>query len=109
MKLGKLPSTSQSFSPAGAFVPSPAQEAEYLKHKHLGLEHDDSFPQKPLGGFGGSGRPMKYKEQELTPEEEEKFWAQMVEHGDNQKRMLKGGHGVPLSGEFELCMFYRNS
>jgi hypothetical protein len=34
----------------------------------------------------------------MTEEEEHKFWAQMIRHRDSE-RILKGGHGVPLSGE----------
>ena len=35
----------------------------------------------------------------MTEEEEKKFWAQMIRTG-SEKRTLKGGHGVPLSGMF---------
>lgn len=98
-QLKKLPVNPNSFHPdASNLLPSPEQEAEWLKHKHLGLSHDESFGQKSLGGFGGKGRPFANKP-EMTEEEEHKFWAQMIRHGDNEKRMLKGGHGVPLSGE----------
>lgn len=42
---------------------------------------------------------MRSGSEGMTEEEEHKFWAQMIRHGDNEKRMLKGGHGVPLSGK----------
>ena len=99
MKLKKLPADENAFHPDGShFRPTPQQEAEYLRHKHLGLEHESPF-QKPLMGFGGEGRPMHPQVPEMSEEDRDKFWAQFVPRGDNEKRMLKGGHGVPLSGE----------
>ena len=43
---------------------------------------------------------MPAEEMPLTEEEEKKYWAQMI-RGDTGlgKRVLKGGHGVPLSGK----------
>lgn len=105
MKLKKLPLTETSLLPDASHVrPSPEQEAEFLRHKHLGLAHEESetFGQKPLMGFGGSGRKFHHQNSEhegLDDEERERFWAQMIGEGGNEKRMLKGGHGVPLSGE----------
>ena len=105
MKLKKLPLTEHSLlADASNLRPSPAQEAEFLRHKHLGLAHEESemFGQKPLMGFGGTGRKGRHPKLEyegLNDEDRDRFWTQMIEHGGNEKRMLKGGHGVPLSGE----------
>lgn len=74
-------------------------EAEFLKHKHLGFQTPewlDSIGQKPLMGFGGEGRKMPSLS-EVDEEAREKFWAMMMGENHNQKRMVKGGHGVPLS------------
>jgi hypothetical protein len=105
MKLKKLPLTETSLLPDGSHLrPSPEQEAEFLRHKHLGPAHEESevFGQKPMMGFGGLGRKGHHQTQEyegLNDEEKNSFWAQMVGQGGNEKRMLKGAHGVPLSGE----------
>ena len=105
MKLKKLPLTEQSLlADASHFRPSPAQEAEFLRHKHLGLAHEESemFGQKPLMGLGGTGRKGRHQKLEhegLNDEERDRFWTQMIGPDGNEKRMLKGGHGVPLSGE----------
>jgi len=74
-------------------------EAEFLKHKHLGFQTPEwleNVGQKPLMGFGGEGRKMPSLSQ-VDEEAREKFWAMMVGDNHNQKRMVKGGHGVPLS------------
>ncbi|WWC68815.1 uncharacterized protein I206_102750 [Kwoniella pini CBS 10737] len=105
MKLEKVPLTSTSLLPDASSVrPSPEQEVEWLRHKHLGLSHEEFYNgQKPLMGFGGSGRKTKgehhhhYNHHEMSDEDKDKFWAQMVRHEGNEKRTLKGGHGVPLS------------
>lgn len=105
MKLKKLPLSSTSLLPDASHIrPTPEQEAEFLRHKHLGLAHEETFGQKPLLGFGGSGRPPKpqHKHHGMSDEDKDLFWAQMMprEEGGVEKRMLKGGggHGVPLSG-----------
>ncbi|KAK8861397.1 hypothetical protein IAR55_002216 [Kwoniella newhampshirensis] len=102
MKLEKVALTPSSLSPdASNLRPSPQQEAEWLRHKHLGLAHEESVNgQKPMMGMGGSGRKLKGEHQtppELNDEDREKYWAQMIHHNGNEKRTLKGGHGVPLS------------
>ncbi|KAK1920970.1 aspartic peptidase domain-containing protein [Papiliotrema laurentii] len=97
-QLKKIPAHPNSFHPdASNLAPSPQQEAEWLRHKHLGLQ-DALLDQRPLGGFGGKGRPAHHAHQHdgMTEEEEHKFWAQMIRHRDSE-RILKGGHGVPLS------------
>lgn len=99
MKLKKLPLTETSLLPDASHLrPTPEQEAEFLRHKHLGLAHEQSeiFGQKPLMGLGGSGRKL-HNYESLSDEEKHRYWAQMVGEGGNEKRMLKGGHGVPLS------------
>lgn len=98
--LKKLPANANSFHPdASNLYPSPEQEAAYLRAKHLGLSLDGN-DQKPLGGFGGRGRPAPAGEMPMTEEEEKKYWAQMIREDTGLgKRVLKGGHGVPLSGE----------
>ncbi|WWD16697.1 hypothetical protein CI109_101127 [Kwoniella shandongensis] len=102
MKLEKVALTPSSLSPdASNLRPSPQQEAEWLRHKHLGLAHEESVNgQKPMMGMGGSGRKIKgehHGQPDITDEDREKYWAQMIHHDDNEKRTLKGGHGVPLS------------
>ncbi|RXK41414.1 saccharopepsin [Tremella mesenterica] len=105
MKLKKLPLNANSLLPdASDFRPTPEQEAEFLRHKHLGQAHEQALMgQKPLMGFGGAGRKHKHHEHEghrvpdLIDEDAERFWAQMIGQRDNEKRVLKGGHGVPLS------------
>jgi hypothetical protein len=101
MQLKKLPITQTSLNPDGNdFRPSPEMEAEFLKHKHLGFQTPEwleSIGQKPLMGFGGEGRKMPSLS-EVDEEAREKFWAMMMGDNHNQKRMVKGGHGVPLSG-----------
>ena len=63
-----------------------------MKHKVL----SSRGLQVPLGGFGGKGRPAPHSaDLELTEEEEQKFWAQMMQPDD--ARTFKGAHGVPLS------------
>lgn len=97
MQLKKLPTTSSSLMPDSALRPSPQMEAEFLKHKHLGLLHEESVNgQKPLG----LGRKVK-AHKEWDDEDKDQFWAMMVDEGEAglSKRMLKGGHGVPLSGK----------
>ena len=99
MKLKKLPLNEASLHPdASSLRPSPQQEAEWLRHKHFGLSLDDgSFGQKPFGGFGGSGRKMP----KMEDVDDTEYWIQMIEkREDNGERILKGGHGVPLSGEY---------
>jgi saccharopepsin len=100
MQLKKLPLTESSLNPDSSHLrPTPEQEAEYLRHKYLGLQHSGD-EQRPLGGFGGAGRPAKHIP-EMHEDDMDKFWAQMIpKRGDNEKRMLKGGHGVPLSSEY---------
>ena len=102
MKLKKL-SQEESLlhvDPAGLRF-NPQQEAEWLRHKHMGLAHEDaSMPQKPLGGIRGGDRLARPGKEDS--DEDEKFWIQMLDPRDQaaeQERMLKGGHGVPLSGE----------
>ncbi|KAK4687075.1 saccharopepsin, partial [Tremellales sp. Uapishka_1] len=86
MKLNKLPVTAASLMPdASDLRPSPQQEAEFLRSKHVG-------GQQPLFGMGGQGRKTHHHQSE----EDELLWAQMIHHSD-EKRTLKGGHGVPLS------------
>jgi hypothetical protein len=100
MALKKLPISQTSLQPDGEFRPSPEMEAEFLKHKHLGFQTPEwleSIGQKPLMGFGGEGRKMPSLSQ-VDEEAREKFWAMMTGENHNQKRMVKGGHGVPLSG-----------
>jgi saccharopepsin len=100
--LKKLPISQTSLNPDGSdFRPSPEMEAEFLKHKHLGFQTPewlDSIGQKPLMGFGGEGRKMPSLS-EVDEEAREKFWAMMMGENHNQKRMTKGGHGVPLSSK----------
>ena len=102
MQLKKLPISQTSLNPDGNdFRPSPEMEAEFLKHKHLGFQTPEwleNMGQKPLMGFGGEGRKMPSLS-EVDEEAREKFWAMMMGDNHNQKRMLKGGHGVPLSSE----------
>jgi hypothetical protein len=102
MPLKKLPISQTSLNPDGSdFRPSPEMEAEFLKHKHLGFQTPewlDSIGQKPLMGFGGEGRKMPSLS-EVDEEAREKFWAMMMGENHNQKRMTKGGHGVPLSSK----------
>jgi saccharopepsin len=102
MQLKKLPISQTSLNPDGSdFRPSPEMEAEFLKHKHLGFQTPEwleNMGQKPLMGFGGEGRKMPSLS-EVDEEAREKFWAMMMGDNHNQKRMLKGGHGVPLSSE----------
>ena len=106
MKLKKMPLSATSLLPDASDVrPSPEQEAEWLRHKHLGASHEETFGQKPLMGLGGKGRKTKSKdhhhhEKPEADEEDERYWAQMINHNGAQKRMLKGGHGVPLSGKW---------
>ena len=106
MKLKKLPLTETSLlADASHIRPSPEQEAEFLRHKHLGLAHEENqvFGQKPLMGLGGSGRKTHHHHHEaISDEEKNMFWAQMIPEGPNEKRMLKGGHGVPLSGKSHI-------
>lgn len=93
-----MPTTVESLLPEGADLrPTPEQEAAWLRYKHLG--HD--FAEKPLMGFGGKGRKGKgwlQKSKDFLESEKELFWTTMVPRGDNEERMAKGGHGVPLSG-----------
>jgi hypothetical protein len=74
-------------------------EAEWLKQKHLGA-HGLGAEQKVLG-LGPHGRPFR------QPAPEDELFAQVVPRtpGENMKendeaRIKKGGHGVPLSGEW---------
>ena len=111
-KLKKLPLDAASLLPDSAsFRPSPEQEAQWLRAKHLAasLGWDSVWGgQKPLMGSGGVGAKMregledikeKLHDLEEEVEDEERYWAQMMEGGGMSKRMLKGdGHGVPLSG-----------
>ena len=100
MKLKKLPTTAASLLPDGSdFQPSPEQEAEWLRHKHFGAVHQETLGQKALMGLGGKGRKLKDRLPDGVQKDLEEFWAQMIPNGDNEKRMLKGGHGVPLSGQ----------
>lgn len=100
MKLKKLPLTASSLlADASHHRPSPEQEAAFLKNKHLGLLNGGEG-QKPLMGLGGAGRPAKHH----GHDEEKDFWAQMVEPREEQERIRKGGHGVPLSG-MSVCLW----
>ncbi|WWC87691.1 uncharacterized protein L201_002583 [Kwoniella dendrophila CBS 6074] len=102
MKLEKVTPTSLLSDSASNIRPSPEQEAEWLRHKHLGLSHEELLNgngQKPLMGSGGSGRKVKgdCHYHDMNDEDKDKFWAQMIKRDGNEKRALKGGHGVPLS------------
>jgi len=103
MKLKKLPLTEASLLPDASHLrPTPEQEAEFLRHKHLGLAHEevDFNGQRPLMGLGGKGRKTKgahHGHHEFNDEDKDLYWAQMVERDGNEKRMIKGPHGVPLS------------
>lgn len=107
MQLKKLPTTASSLMPGSDLRPSPQMEAEFLKHKHLGLAHEEFFNgQKPLGlGAGGKGRKVKESEK-WNDEDKDRFWAMMIDEDEEEsglgKRMLKGGHGVPLSGKLHF-------
>lgn len=122
MKLKKMPGAASSLMDAR---PSPEQEAAFLRNKHLGLPFDYfTDGQKPLMGFGGAGRPYRSRKGDhehkhkhhhehaegLSDEEKELLWAQMVPRGDETERILKGGHGVPLSGELVVTgMWFERS
>ncbi|KAL7419867.1 aspartic proteinase precursor [Cryptotrichosporon argae] len=99
MKLKKVALSETSLLPdASNLRPTPEQEAEFLRHKHLGLLHDENG-QKPLMGMGGAGRPVrqgKHHEAELSDDDKDLFWAQN-HHPSNERHALKGGHGVPLA------------
>lgn len=107
MKLKKLPQTAESLL-NGA---SRHMEAEYLKYKHTGAELLGEDYQKPLMGFGGAGRPAPSKEHKHHHHhhddkhhhhhhDDDELWAQMIQPRESEhERILKGGHGVPLSGE----------
>ncbi|ORX36348.1 aspartic peptidase domain-containing protein [Kockovaella imperatae] len=90
MKLEKLVSTESSLMADGGRI-SPELEAEWLRHKHLGLAGDFNGQK----AFGGIGRKVSQAAEKVIDEAE--YWIQMVEKRDNEERMMKGGHGVPLS------------
>jgi saccharopepsin len=105
MQLKKLPTTSSSLMPNSDLRPSPQMEAEFLKHKHLGLLHEDSINgQKPLG----LGRKVK-GHKKWDDDDKDLFWAMMQDdqEGGMEKRMVKGGHGVPLSGKCRHLLLSR--
>lgn len=102
----------EKVAPAAAMHKTPELEALFLKHKHLGLplnqliDVDAFHGQKPLGGAeqpmrGGSRKhAAAHKEQS-----DDDVWAMMMPHHDAEHaRMLKGGHGVPLSGKLSLLI-----
>ncbi|WVQ79046.1 hypothetical protein IAT38_001139 [Cryptococcus sp. DSM 104549] len=102
MKLEKHAPADQFLPDASNLRPTPELEAEWLKFKHMGQEYAE---QLPLMGSGGAGRKFKegkkhkhHHDKDLS-DEEKMYWAQ-VHHGRHkhaEERMLKGGHGVPLS------------
>jgi saccharopepsin len=108
MKLKKLPLTEASLLPDSSNLrPTAEQEAEFLRFKHLGLTHEQAEHfngQKPMMGLGGKGRKTKQVEHGMSDEDKDRFWAQMIPSGGNEKRMLKGPHGVPLSGMLQLFL-----
>ena len=81
-------------------------EAEWLKHKHLGLLGDMAEHAGPkVMALGPHGRPYVRDAVEQAREVVEDVWAQVVPQTDGEKmvgmereRIAKGGHGVPLSG-----------
>lgn len=103
MKLNKIP-----LADTPAF--SPFREAAWLGYKHTipqAIEGAlDAIKQKPImAGAGGSGR--KFRQHAEDKEDHEHFWTQMIEEIERveeeqglSKRMVKGGHGVPLSGSY---------
>jgi hypothetical protein len=105
MKLNKIP-----LADTPAF--SPSREAAWLGYKHTIPQHlegvlNEAIKQKPLGGSGGEGRKFRHVEDK---EDHERFWAQMIqdieaveeEAGLSTRMIKKGGHGVPLSGQYPL-------
>jgi saccharopepsin len=63
-----------------------------------------------MGGAGGSGR--KFRQHGDDKQDHERFWAQMIEEIERveeeqglSKRMVKGGHGVPLS-DYSNLQYY---
>lgn len=72
---------------------SPSHEAAWLMHKHVGGLFDQAVGQVTFGKRRTSDKAPK-----LTEEDVEHYWAQMVENGGDRK-VLTGGHGVPLSSE----------
>jgi saccharopepsin len=103
MKLNKIP-----LADTPAF--SPSREAAWLGYKHTipqAIEGAlDAIKQKPImAGAGGHGR--KFRQHSQDKEDHEHFWIQMIEEIERveeeqglSKRMVKGGHGVPLSGMY---------
>lgn len=87
MKLSKMDSA-KHLSPDF----SPIKEAEWLMQKHLGGLFG-SEDQKPFAGR--RNKPLR-----KSDDDEDLFWAQMIEESKDNADVLKGGHGVPLSSEF---------
>ncbi len=98
---------------------SPHQEAAWLGYKHTQsqIEHllsninnnGGDETQRPLMGSGGAGRKFHHHGKlPKSKEENERFWTMVAEQveenltGDQmeviKENMIKGGHGVPLSG-----------
>lgn len=86
-------------------------EAEWLKHKHLGLglgaalgDMAEQAGQKVMA-LGPHGRPYVRDAVEQARDVVEDVWTQVVPKSAGEKmvaeeeaRIAKGGHGVPLSG-----------
>lgn len=87
--------------PAAHLAVSPELEAQYLKHKHLGLldGHEGQMP------FMSGGR----RHPKDISGEDDTLWAQMIEE-ENNIIDYKGGHGVPLSSEcFDVSATHRGT
>jgi hypothetical protein len=93
---------------------SPHQEAAWLGYKHSHSQIEDllsnSGKQHPLMGSGGAGRKFRGS-MPKSKEESERFWTMVAEQVDVdnleaiKENMIKGGHGVPLSGQFCFSSF----
>lgn len=95
MKLKKLPASATSLLPeASNLGPTVHQEAAYLAQKY--------GAQRPMLGGGGAGRKLHIQPDNMSDEDKELYWAQLAHPSSDEQRMLKGGHGVPLSGEWPL-------
>lgn len=102
MKISKV-------APAAASMhQAPELEALFLKHKHLGLPLDQivelnaASGQQPLGAvFDHSVRGGNRKHGHKNADNED-VRAMMMPHEEAEHaRLVKGGHGVPLSGELQ--------
>lgn len=87
MKLSKMDSA-KHLSPDF----SPIKEAQWLMQKHIGGFFGGE-EQKPFAG-------RKNKPLRMSTEDQDLFWAQMIEESKDNAEALKGGHGVPLSSAY---------